>query len=172
MMVITISFIILANYQYDQLSPIFYDVFLLAIILYFIVFVFAFISLLIDIHHKQQEMSKLKQEKSNLEKEYITLRVNRKNQRISPSEIQYVESLNDYVKVHLAKEKTMITKEKISSLEKNLPPYFIRIHRSFLINAECINSFNKEEVNFANVSLPISRTYKSRALEKLNKNAS
>ena len=56
----------------------------------------------------------------------------------------------------------MISKEKISKIEGSLPGQFLRVHRSFIINKNLIDSFNKEEVKIKELSIPIGRTYRKK----------
>jgi DNA-binding LytR/AlgR family response regulator len=68
--------------------------------------------------------------------------------------------LKDYIRV-VTQTKNIITRKSISSLEETLPPQaFIRIHRSFIIALNKIESYNSEMVEVANKKLPISRMYK------------
>ncbi len=125
-----------------------------------------------DIRSKQHQIEVIQNEKQKFERGYINIRANRKNVKLFHDQILYVESLADYVKIHVLEEKAIITKEKISGIEERLPDLFLRIHRSFLVNKDLVRSFNKEEVIVGDVSLPISRTYKKESLthlEKLNR---
>ncbi len=102
--------------------------------------------------------------------DYIFVRSNRKMIKIKFNEIKYIESLSDYVKIHL-KEKTVITRETISNIEAKLPQKnFIRIHRSYIVSIFSIDSYTNEDVEVCGIELPISRTYKDSVLNKLIKN--
>jgi DNA-binding LytR/AlgR family response regulator len=90
----------------------------------------------------------------------IYLRADRKNLKIILDDILFIESLKDYIKV-VTKEKTIVTKQSISSLEENLPSHlFIRIHRSFIVSTKKIESFTPELVQIGKYELPISRSYR------------
>jgi len=98
---------------------------------------------------------------------YIYVRADRKVQKIPISEISFIESLKDYVKIHLANE-VIITKEKISTLEEKLrDSIFIRIHRSFLVSTDHIKAFTAETIEVGDKELPIGRTYKNAVLSFL-----
>jgi len=100
-------------------------------------------------------------------KEYIVVRSDRKMVKIDFQDIVYVESYSDYIKIHL-KEKTVVTRETISSIEDKLPKQqFIRIHRSFIVSITFIDSFTAEYVEIDTKSLPISRSYRSSFLSKM-----
>ena len=112
-----------------------------------------------------------KQEPSNTQSEFITIRADRKSVKVKWRDIQYVESFGDYLKIHL-KDQMIITRETISRIEKNLPEhYFLRIHRSFLVLIEAITAFTKEKVELGKTELVISRTYKTHVANILNESS-
>jgi len=91
---------------------------------------------------------------------FIFLRADRKNIKVNFEDILFIESLKDYIKV-VTKDKTIITKQAISSIEENLPKdLFIRTHRSFIVSVKKIESFTPELIQMAKYELPISRSYR------------
>ncbi|MEO1653233.1 MAG: LytTR family DNA-binding domain-containing protein, partial [Bacteroidota bacterium] len=130
MLVILASLAILANYNYHEMNPLISDVSVLAITLYLIVFLNALGRLLQLFFSKEQQVSRLEQEKNLLKQKFLTFRADRKQHQVALDQIFYIESLGDYVKIH-SPEKHWVTKEKISALQTKLPENFIRIHRSF-----------------------------------------
>lgn len=166
MLVITLSFIVIANYNVSELSPVMTNIFVLAAVIYLIVLLKAFFLLYKRIQNNEFQVKKLRSEKNALETEFITVRSDRKNVQLQLNNIIYLESLGDYVKIHTA-ELSITTNENISSFEESLPGYFIRIHRSFIVNRHFVTSFNTRELTAAEVELPISRTYKTGALNIL-----
>ena len=99
---------------------------------------------------------------------HLYFRSNRKVIKVAVDEILYIESLKDYIKVVTA-AKTIITKQAISALEETLPKEnFIRIHRSFIIAVDKIESFNSEMIEIAKKEFPISRMYKHEVEKVLN----
>ena len=111
--------------------------------------------------------SEIKIEKSVLKNDFIFVRSDRKMIKINFDEIQYVESLSDYIKIHSA-DKTITTRETISNIETKLPAKnFLRIHRSYIVNLKKINSYTNEFVEIGKNAIPISRTYKENVLKKL-----
>jgi DNA-binding LytR/AlgR family response regulator len=111
--------------------------------------------------------SEIKIEKSVLKNDFIFVRSDRKMIKINFDEIQYVESLSDYIKIHSV-DKTITTRETISNIETKLPAKnFLRIHRSYIINLKKMNSYTNEFVEIGKNAIPISRTYKENVLKKL-----
>lgn len=91
---------------------------------------------------------------------FLYFRVDRKMVKVMVRDILYVESLKDYVKVFTA-ERQLITKQAISSLEEMLPEEkFLRIHRSYIIALDKIESFTQAHVYIAGKELPIGRHFK------------
>lgn len=100
-------------------------------------------------------------------KDFMFVRADRKMVKINFDDIQYIESLSDYVKIFTS-ERTIITRETISNLEAKLSAKkFIRIHRSFIIAVKNINSYTNEFIEINQKALPISRSYKESVLQKL-----
>lgn len=91
---------------------------------------------------------------------FICFRAERKMVKINFDEILFIESLRDYVRVVTA-SKALLTKQSISSLEETLPKeLFIRIHRSFIIALNKIDSYTSDTVEIGKAKLPVSRMYK------------
>ena len=155
-MIVLGSFIFLANYKIGNMNPMSVSVLNLGVGLYFIVFLSSLIYL-IRRWTNPQEINEIPK---------LMVRSERKMVNIAPDEINYIESLDNYVKIHLA-DKVIVSKEKISQLGERLPNCFIRIHRSFLVNSEKIESFTKEKIVVNATTLSISRTYKKEVLKLL-----
>ena len=103
--------------------------------------------------------------------DYIFVRSDRKMMKIKFSEINFIESISDYIKVHLV-DKNVVTRETISNIEAKLPQNkFIRTHRSYIVSLDKIESFTNEYVEIGNKKeIPISRSYKNEVLQKLENN--
>ncbi len=112
---------------------------------------------------KVENTSVIIQEKSN----FIFVRSDRKMIKINFSEINYIESFSDYIKIHLS-DKIIITRETITNIEAKLPKNdFMRIHRSYIVSISKINSFTNEFIEIKNKAIPISRSYKKEVLTRL-----
>ena len=102
------------------------------------------------------------------EKLFLYFRVDRRMVKIFLDDILYVESLKDYIKI-VTVSKAIVTKQPISSLEELLPAdSFIRIHRSYIVAVNKINSFNADSVEIRKNELPIGRLYKHDVNKLLN----
>jgi len=94
------------------------------------------------------------------EKDFIFLNVQKKKVKILFSEIVYIESQREYVKIVTTK-KEYLSKMATHEIESLLPPHlFKRIHRSYIISVSKIESYTAEEVEVNGTSLPIGRDYR------------
>lgn len=100
------------------------------------------------------------QNKKQESQAYISFRSDRKMIKVALSDILFIESIKDYIKI-ITVTNTVITKQSISSVEEMLPAeMFIRIHRSYIVALNKIESYNNELVWIAKQELPISRMYR------------
>jgi DNA-binding LytR/AlgR family response regulator len=107
-------------------------------------------------------------QQNNSNDAFINLRADRKNLKIPLNDILYIESLKDYIKV-VTKTKNIVTKQSISSLEEALPKNnFVRIHRSFIVAINKIESFTNDAIEINRQELPISRMYRHEVEKVLN----
>ena len=85
-------------------------------------------------------------------------------------DIRYIESMSEYLKVWLdSQPKPIITLLSMKKMEENLPNYFMRIHRSYIINLKKIQEVNKNRVIMdENTYLPIGDLYKEAFQQYLN----
>jgi two-component system LytT family response regulator len=98
---------------------------------------------------------------SSSEPQYIYLKSGHKYFKVDTRDIIYAESLKDYVNVHV-KDKVITSKYKISDLEKELEGKgFLRIHRSFIVNLQCITAFTATDIEIGSLELPIGDSYKA-----------
>lgn len=91
--------------------------------------------------------------------------------KIAINDIRYVEAMSEYLKIHLdSQPKPIITLLSMKKMEERLPDYFMRIHRSYIINLKQIQEVNKNRVIMdADTYLPIGDNYRDAFNDYLNK---
>lgn len=105
------------------------------------------------------------------EHHYVFVPSDKKNVKICLEEILYIESKRDYILIK-TKNKEVTTYQTITYMEERLPSdRFLRIHRSFIINLKKIESWSNNEIELAETTIPIGRTYKREALKKLGESS-
>ncbi len=104
--------------------------------------------------------------------EFLFLKSEYKIRRINFNEIKYIEGLKDYVKVFLQNEdKPILSINSLKALEAKLPETkFMRVHRSFIVNLEKIDTIERSRIVFGKVYIPISDQFKDKFQEYLDKN--
>ena len=97
-------------------------------------------------------------ERINNEIDKIVIETTKKNIKIDYNEIYYCIMFSPYLDIHTKSDKISLRK-KISEIEEVLPSkYFVRCHRSYIVNVKHIKSITKNNVLLENgVSVPISR---------------
>ncbi len=93
---------------------------------------------------------------------FLYFRVDRESVKVLLDDLLYVESRREYAQLYMVDGKSLLVRETISSLEEKLNHHrFVRIHRSFLVTADKVTSFNASQVRIGDRILPIGRLYKS-----------
>lgn len=90
----------------------------------------------------------------------VKIKVNGKIQNICLDDIDYAESMGNYVKIFCGKQiivANMTTKHLESILT---PPRFIRIHKSYIINISRISAVKNTQLSVNNIVLPIGKTFR------------
>ena len=106
------------------------------------------------------ESERLKPIESQEVKDFIFINVQKKKVKILFSEIVYIESQREYIKI-ITTKKEYISKMSTHEIEALLPAnLFLRIHRSFIVSINKIESYTAEAIEVNGVSIPIGRGYK------------
>jgi two-component system LytT family response regulator len=80
--------------------------------------------------------------------------------KIELSTIEYIESMEDYIKIHLTNAKTVLTLMPLKKVLEKLPAdKFQRIHRSYIVPVNKIRSIQNRKVKLTEVELPVSESY-------------
>jgi DNA-binding LytR/AlgR family response regulator len=81
--------------------------------------------------------------------------------KVLVAEISHVESMKDYVKIfRINTPKPILTKSTLKAMEEKLPTKsFMRVHKSFIINLEQIQSIRNQNITLAGHQIPVSDMY-------------
>jgi len=94
------------------------------------------------------------------QRDHLFLNVQKKKVKILFSDIVYIESQREYIRI-ITTKKEYLTKMSTHEIEALLPPnLFKRIHRSFIVSVGKIDSYTSEMVDVAGTSIPIGRGYR------------
>lgn len=103
--------------------------------------------------------------------EYLFLKVEYQLVKVILKDITFIEAYKDYVKVHLTnKPAPLLSLTSLKSLEDLLPAkQFMRIHRSYIVSLDHIQSITKNSVNMGHTTLTVSDNYKETFMAFVNK---
>ena len=91
---------------------------------------------------------------------FLYFRADRKMVKVFFNDILFVEALKDYIKI-VTQDRTIITKYVLTTLAELLPSdEFLRIHKSYIVAINKIESYSAESIQMAKHELPIGRLYK------------
>lgn len=113
---------------------------------------------------KQFELIHQKPEVSVKHDDFLFIKSEYKLVRINLNEIRYIEGMKEYVRIHLDGQKPVMTLLSMKSLEEKLPESkFMRVHRSFIVNTDKINTVERFRIVFdEKVFIPVSENYKEK----------
>jgi len=104
--------------------------------------------------------------------QFLFLKSEYKIKRINFNDILYIEGLKDYIKVYTSgDEKPVLSIKTLKSLEQKLPDSkFMRVHRSYIVNLEKIDTIERSRIIYGKTYIPVSEQYKEKFQEYLDKN--
>ena len=96
------------------------------------------------------------------DKEFISVKADYKVSLLRTSEILYIESEGEYVRIHLADGSKITTLYRIKNMEASLPSeQFMRVHRSYIVNLGRIRSYVRGRIYLdEKLFVPIGENYK------------
>lgn len=94
------------------------------------------------------------------EDNFIYLKVEKSLQKVFIKDIIFIESLKNYIKIKTI-EREIIAYKSITSIQESLPKAkFLRVHRSYIVGLDFIDSFSPSKLILNGISIPIGRKYK------------
>ena len=92
--------------------------------------------------------------------DFIFVKTENKIQKIELDDILYIEGLKDYISI-FTKAERVITLQNMKKMEETLPKgEFIRVHKSYIISIDKIESIERSRITIAKKIIPIGDTYR------------
>lgn len=103
--------------------------------------------------------------------DFIFVKTEHKIQKIELDNILYIEGLKDYISI-FTKAERVITLQNMKRMEETLPSsQFIRVHKSYIIALDKIESIERSRITICGKIIPIGDTYRDEFFKKIeNKN--
>ncbi len=110
-------------------------------------------------------------EAESSDKEFLSVKADYKTQLVRISDIIYLESAGEYVRLHIEGSPSITTLFRLKNMETSLSQdSFMRVHRSYIVNLKRISSYTKGRIFLENGEyIPLGENYKARFLEYFNK---
>jgi DNA-binding LytR/AlgR family response regulator len=119
------------------------------------------------LHSEQRQASPEPETLATKSERFLYVRADRKMVKIMVDEIQYIESLKDYLRI-LVKDQQVVTRQTITAIEEMLPDTdFMRIHRSFIVALNKIDSYTQHTVSLKKTTLPVGPLYRQEVMRRL-----
>ncbi len=101
---------------------------------------------------------------------YFFIKSNQKIEKVLIEDILYVEALSNYVILY-TKNKKHIVYMSFKGMESQLPEgLFIKIHKSYIVAVNAIQTIDNNEVILADHILPISKSYRTQVMQRIERN--
>lgn len=90
--------------------------------------------------------------------------------RINLDEIRYIKGYGEYLQIYInGNSSPILTLSSFNSIKEKLPPNFLHVHRSYIVNMDAIESINKNRIIMdAETYIPVGETYKEAFLTYLS----
>jgi DNA-binding LytR/AlgR family response regulator len=105
------------------------------------------------VHHSQHENQLVAGEVIYIRSTYQLIKINL-------DEIEYIESVENYIKFHLSNGKSVMTLMPLKIIIEKLPQErFVRIHRGYIIAIDKIKYIGNKKIKMSTIELPVGDTY-------------
>lgn len=102
----------------------------------------------------------------NKEPQRILVKSGSRTYQLEPSQIYYLEKDHNYMWYHLAEEKIMARQSTAEALDR-LPAQFLQIHKSYIVNRDHIEYFDKQQVSVNGQALGIGGSFREGFLTEM-----
>lgn len=84
----------------------------------------------------------------------LEVKVDKRRHLLATHSIHYIESMGNYLNVHLANGEKLTTYGTMRAMQEKLPKHFLRVHRSYLANLHHLNAVGSDDLKIGNSVLP------------------
>jgi DNA-binding LytR/AlgR family response regulator len=126
-----------------------------------------FASIEICLHNFQSAKKKSLDSNNYVLKDTLFIKQGQHFQKVKLGDIRFIESENVYIHVHTGEKKILVRNSIQNYLNIINSPSFFRIHRSYAINVEHVDSINNEYVIVGKNQIPIAKAQREEFLRRL-----
>ena len=103
---------------------------------------------------------------SNQKSEHIFVRADYSLQKILLDDITCIEALDDYLKIYVNQQKTIVARMTMKAMLEKLPSEeFMRVHRSFIVPIKKVESLRNKTLQLGDKKIPVGNSYEDEVLK-------
>ncbi|MFN8154992.1 MAG: LytTR family DNA-binding domain-containing protein [Bacteroidia bacterium] len=119
---------------------------------------------------KAKEQFELQQKSTDPSEAFLLIRADYSLHRIKVDDILYIEGLDDYLKIHIADQKTVVTRMTMKNMLHELAhAEFVRVHKSFIVPMKRVNKVRNRIIYIGEHEIPIGNSYEEEFMKLLSK---
>lgn len=120
--------------------------------------------------HKARDFHSLRTGQSNKDgNDYFFVKCNGRHEKIILADVLFVEAADNYVQIHTT-EKKLLVYHTLKNMEEHLPgDYFIKVHKSFIVAFDKIDSMEGNQLLIGQHSIPVSRNFRDAVTERVSR---
>ena len=125
-----------------------------------------------ELIERSRSADEARQEKAAVEdREFLSVRADYRTMLVRISDIVYLESVGEYVRLHIAGSSPIVTLFRLKNMETTLPAdSFMRVHRSYIVNLRRITGYAKGRIYFDGEEyVPLGEKYREQFLKYIDK---
>lgn len=93
--------------------------------------------------------------------------------KINLKDVLLIEGLDDYIRIHLPNNKTILTLMSLKAIAEKLPPQeFVRIHRSYIVPLSKIEKVSSKKIEIGGKEIPVGISYADEFFKLIDKKTS
>lgn len=104
------------------------------------------------------------------EQDFMFVKADYKTIRVDFKDILWIEGLKDYIIIQTKDQKIITLLSMNKMMEKLQDSKFLRVHRSFIVSLQKIDSIEKSRIRIGNKEIPIGEVYKEQFLKWVEEN--
>lgn len=106
---------------------------------------------------------------NNQKAQHIFVRADYSLQKIMLDDIMCIEALDDYLKIYINNQKTIVARMTMKAMLEKLPSTeFMRVHRSFIVPIKKVESLRNKTLQLADKKIPVGNSYEEEVLKHFN----
>ncbi|MGN6477984.1 MAG: LytR/AlgR family response regulator transcription factor [Flavipsychrobacter sp.] len=109
------------------------------------------------------------QNKEQVSEPYLFIRADYSVIKVATADIEYIEGLDNYLKIHLYNTKPIVARMSMKSMEEKLSPRdFMRVHRSYIIPIKNVVLLRNKTIYLKNAEIPVGTNYAEKVQQKFS----